>query len=1187
MEQPRGVPLLVTLFAVLMAAQGTRLLTGPAAPAATVATVEEARALLAAAAQGLGEPPKKSSEEPVQAGWVEPLRLYRELLGLPAAKPPGTQSDLGAVAAEARRSKLHLESIVALVPDPVDSNLAANFDQAVEAIQTAGADSGYLLDRLWLPWTGDAAKANLFRDAPGILLFRGPAGASGPRLLAVYLVGETPKQGIHTRAMAAALELATRLPGAAAPEAFPEGAPRQLPAAGATLAAQRLVAPGTPSAQPIVRILGPSFSGSAPSLRRSLLAWRARGAGSAPTGTQEKAGAGTSAETSAAETSARDQTGAAPDKAATETSAAATSATETSATNQSAATAPAPPAEAFRIVTGSATAQGLEQDFALLPGVTFERTVMPDDELQDHTFRFLIDQLGWEPGNIALLAESDTAYGQQEDALPLLVVRFPSGLSSLRSAWEKDEAAGREAQGKGAPLSVPRNALGLSLTDQSRPVDLAPQFSTLSTASHDLALSNLLASIWRGGVRYVGILSTDVRDKLYLAERIRRFAPDMVVFTLDNNLLYAHPQHSAALDGTLVLSSFPLYTEYEGWQEIFDPLPPGTPRVRYRRQFTSEFQQGIFLAGKKLLGHEVVRPRGWIAAVGNGTLWPLASLPAPAPSVGFEALGGRGDLQVLLIAAVLCLLALWLRAVYPQREMLEGTGEPDLTARRLLAFGCAVLAVLGASIALVGTLPLWGAGNGWSLRSGNGADRFFEALYLTALAAAYVFLVWNAARATVPPVLPGTSRAGETARGRGRRVLAAWAVAGVLLLPALAVLMRLWWMPGGAELFYLRARKLTSGLSPVLPLLLLGGSLFCWVLMELKRRRLIARQAIEWPLRWRLEPPLEGVEAIAQPVFRLIRRTFPSPLEHGRRGIQGRWFWTALGVVLLPPAVMLLRTVQPIAESRQYGRLFLVLALLAFCLAAVSFFQFFALWLDLDRLLQRLDHTRLSRAFRKISDEVAWSPMRAFGWHPQTYKMLVLSAERLRPLVIPPVREELRNNLDALFLADQAGDLGEGTRARGELGRLFDDASRELARESGRSEVEEFLAVRTVAFLRPVIAHMRNCLSAALLTTLLLLFAVRSYAFEPEWFISVGIWAAITIGVAITLWVFVQMDRNASLSAIGGTPQGKVTFDRHFFTNVMTYGAIPLAGIAVTQFPQIGRFVSGWLNPVLQVAGGG
>jgi hypothetical protein len=116
---------------------------------------------------------------------------------------------------------------------------------------------------------------------------------------------------------------------------------------------------------------------------------------------------------------------------------------------------------------------------------------------------------------------------------------------------------------------------------------------------------------------------------------------------------------------------------------------------------------------------------------------------------------------------------------------------------------------------------------------------------------------------------------------------------------------------------------------------------------------------------------------------------------------------------------------------------------------------------------------------------------------------------------------------------------------------------------------------------------MRTSLAAAMATALLLLFAVRTYAFEPQWFSSLGLWVALSCAAVATFWVFIQMDRNATLSAIAGTDQGKVTFDRNFYSNLLTYVVLPLAAIAATQFSQVGQFLGTWVNPMLRLGGGG
>lgn len=104
---------------------------------------------------------------------------------------------------------------------------------------------------------------------------------------------------------------------------------------------------------------------------------------------------------------------------------------------------------------------------------------------------------------------------------------------------------------------------------------------------------------------------------------------------------------------------------------------------------------------------------------------------------------------------------------------------------------------------------------------------------------------------------------------------------------------------------------------------------------------------------------------------------------------------------------------------------------------------------------------------------------------------------------------------------------------------------------------------------------------------LTLLVAVSSYAFQPKRFLSFGIWMALLLASLMTLRAFVQMDRNGALSAISGTDAGRVSLDRTFFSNIFTYGGIPVLGVVLTQFPAVGRVFGGWLGPLFRVAGGG
>lgn len=121
------------------------------------------------------------------------------------------------------------EFLIATVPDPVGSRFAHEFDAAVDGIQRAYEARGFLLRAAQLPWprplARDTAEVRITRtvpDQPGVLLFRqsrDPKGAKRNdavvyRFAVVCLVGEHPIAGIHRTALTEALKAREDLAGA-------------------------------------------------------------------------------------------------------------------------------------------------------------------------------------------------------------------------------------------------------------------------------------------------------------------------------------------------------------------------------------------------------------------------------------------------------------------------------------------------------------------------------------------------------------------------------------------------------------------------------------------------------------------------------------------------------------------------------------------------------------------------------------------------------------------------------------------------------------------------------------------------------------------------------------------------------------------------------------------------------------
>jgi hypothetical protein len=171
-----------------------------------------------------------------------------------------------------------VDSIVAILPDPVESALGNQFDNFLDAIQRALAGSGYALDRFRNPWPmpalvgessaddqknkdssgdSDATRKPNYTQEPGMMLFRDNVKG---RLMVVFLVGETPTRGLHKSALKNALGQALQIaktspaPSATNPDAGASGV-------------------SIKNAGSRIKVMGPSFSGSAVSMNFALRSW--------------------------------------------------------------------------------------------------------------------------------------------------------------------------------------------------------------------------------------------------------------------------------------------------------------------------------------------------------------------------------------------------------------------------------------------------------------------------------------------------------------------------------------------------------------------------------------------------------------------------------------------------------------------------------------------------------------------------------------------------------------------------------------------------------------------------------------------------------------------------------------------------------------------------------------------------
>jgi hypothetical protein len=1069
--------------------------------------------------------------------------------------------DLDRIAHAARAGHYRPEFLIALVPDPIDSRLPSNFDFTITGLQLGlnqsllnqgKPEDGYLFDRGWHPWTAAAVASGDAYGRPahltaGIMLFHKAETKGETTLLTVFLIGETPKGGIHRQAFEQAVRFIMALEQAfasTAPPAAPGKGKAHPDATPPAAAAQGNVPPaaegGVQSCK--LRVLGPSFSGSAGSLNAAMRLLL----------------------------------------------------------DSSSLGSPAPCG--FSVVSGSATSPELATEVVQGDArIVFDRTVVPDDYLRQTALCYFEQKLGWNLSQTALLVEGDTAYGQgfsppgtNGNCLPqdpriqcVHPLPFPSGVSAIRNAWEEG-GEGRTSEVARAPgrlpaAAVPKTALEISLADRGTPADSILELSPLTSRIEEMAMASLLRAISRYDIRYVGIVATDVKDEIFLAQQVRRWAPDVTIFLLESNLAYLHPHFHPALFGSLVVSSFPVFTNEVPTNGAVQP------------QFGDETQEGIFLAVRKLLGQNTDQPAVWIAATGNDTLSPLARLqPLDAgakPGTGDSCQPARAsgktpegqaqvisfpegnDLQLLFLMEALWLLVLCLRnAVYLEGAVPAPDSTRSMSAgpRQLLVLGEFVLCTMGAGIVALACLPVFG--NRYFV---DEASPLWHIVFLGATAGFFGWLLISPLARKRADTKQASKQAGaKDAQPVWRGPWGLWLAGGTLAVAALVAILLLRTEEPG--FLYLRMRRFANGLSPLVSLGWLGGALLVWISCELRRQQLRERHHLSWPIPEGAEIALSGCTEVAGSIAGLLERSLPT----------SRRFWWAVLATMLPTAALLWKNTQPLADPRWYGWIFVGLALVVLVLCAVSFYRFGMAWLLLRHLLQRLEHCRCRRSFASLTAIVQWNPMQSFVWYAPSFRSLVQSVERLEELgrkageLVRREAEQAAARLQEAFRAEAEGRFADEVEARQGVSRMVDEVAQKLAGEGLDLELQDLRALRTVAYLRQVFVQLRYALMGATVPGLLSIAALSTYTFVPRRFMLLLFWTALLTGSGLSLIIFVQIDRDAVLSEIGNRPPGKVTLERAFLSNVFTYAVIPLLALVSSQLPEVSRVLGHWLDPL-------
>jgi hypothetical protein len=255
-------------------------------------------------------------------------------------------------------------------------------------------------------------------------------------------------------------------------------------------------------------------------------------------------------------------------------------------------------------------------------GIGFTRTIAPDDRVVDA----LVDELGRRglrpvalqrqhlkeddddarerlcrgndagraeaPSHVALVAEWDTLYGRSLRRLfradtqtagycvePFKYLRGLDGmLPSDKPASGDTQARAAKGDGRRNDGSLIERAEGMSQFDYLRRLaqQIKARDAELRATTHD-----------GKGLRAIGVMGSDVHDKLLLLQALAPELPDAMFFTTDLDARYLHPREQPWARNLLVGASFGLRLE--------DGLQGGTPPFRDSYQTASFFATRLLL----------------------------------------------------------------------------------------------------------------------------------------------------------------------------------------------------------------------------------------------------------------------------------------------------------------------------------------------------------------------------------------------------------------------------------------------------------------------------------------------------------------------------------------------------------------------------------------------------------------
>ena len=893
------------------------------------------------------------------------------------------------------------------------------------------------------------------------------------------------------------------------------------------------------------------------------------------------------------------------------------------------------PRKKYQVQSGTTVSQGAAKAFGSRAGpeVKFHSATENFWDQSLH-FREVLADLRIPAYRAAVLAEDESTFGvaaSQESAVPVRVFHFPRDISHLRDAY-------RQALQASKSDNAPVPNLDFSLKDPSVGEDSVPTYSQTQTPlSQNSVINEITRTIRRYNIRIVEVSATNVLDLLFLAGVLRRQCPDTRVLIRIADLLFVQAEQTQPLDGTLFLTSYPLFAESKLWEDRNEIAI-----------FPDTLSEGVFNATVLLLAGEAERKK---------VLADYAWQSVPHPPAWLLTLDRRGFTPVRVWAAG--------GTKEGFQSVLGINGKPDfgsVTSPQTLNLLSSAFSVFSIAIGI------------WILRLCREKNWLVDArldppesedswrgfyLFLFLLILIGIQIVIRAARPFVIDwpwlilMLPGCGLPAWIAVKMGfrhcrpgqKRCLALWLAAGTVLAAVVLWGFCCFGDQTRGQLFSFRAAELRFGSSPLWPIVAAAVALLLWCFVHVTR---LYFAFYEQP-----EVITGGVETVLNGRLRASHDHF-SESAHSAVGLFTRdrkcrdqqLFWFRIALLVLAGLCCLFRVDAQLSsiDGTPYDILCIALQLLVAALLLLTCWHILVLWRSLHGFTTNLDILPLARAFIQVSPAGGNRPIWVRRFNLQsleihTNSVLVLHDMGLQPeqlanhgLSVARVnlwQRLYRDRIDVALRVDPPRGrkgLADGHRKLCLLSKLVASQMwQHILKPAWKSEplvgkvagepsstpqdqtpkgqgtavpirqqplnihgdpknvadlAETFVALHYSPFLLYGMRQIQTLLWFPSIGFVLLMFSMNSYNFQaPQWigrFLLI-LFAAITCILGTCM---MEIERDPILSRIAGTKPGEL--NAPFYLKLARYGALPIIGLLASQFPSISSLLFSWMEPALE-----